>query len=507
MKYRLIIVWLSAAFFLAACKSTAPVQTNTATEFIILQLNDVYEIAPLEGGKAGGMARVATLRKQLLAENPSTYTVLAGDFLNPSVIGTVKLDGERVRGAHMVDVMNQMGVDLVVFGNHEFDIAYEDLQKRLNESRFDWISGNVRHHTSSGNAAFQRNINGQMVDIPEETVWEVKNPSGQVVKVGILGACLDANRVDYVHYENEYSFAEESFRRLQRQSDFVIGLTHLALEQDQELARKLPGLELIMGGHEHENHYEMVAGVPIAKADANAKSAYVHRLRYDPVSGDVTVKSELVMINEEIIPDPEIDRVVKDWEERAYAAFGDLGFDMNAVVFVAKEPLDGLEKHIRTRPTNLGKMIAEAMFEAVDQADCAIVNGGSVRIDDQLTGNITEFDIVRALPFGGKIFSVKMTGKVLKEVLAAGEQNRGTGGYLQTHKLSTDGNYWYIGDKIIEDESNYQVAISDFLLTGLEANLEFLTRENPGVLEVREPGPGDLTRDIRLVLVEYLKKR
>ncbi|MEM9022155.1 MAG: hypothetical protein AAGB22_00340, partial [Bacteroidota bacterium] len=47
-------------------------------EFIVLQLNDVYEIAPLENGQAGGMARVATLRNQLLAENPRVITVLSG---------------------------------------------------------------------------------------------------------------------------------------------------------------------------------------------------------------------------------------------------------------------------------------------------------------------------------------------------------------------------------------------------------------------------------------------
>ena len=76
--------------------------------------------------------------------------VMAGDFLNPSLLGTIKVDGERLRGKQMVEVMNAMNFDLVAFGNHEFDLPYKDLQKRLNESKFDWISANVKQKTKNG---------------------------------------------------------------------------------------------------------------------------------------------------------------------------------------------------------------------------------------------------------------------------------------------------------------------------------------------------------------------
>ena len=68
--------------------------------------------------------------------------LLAGDFLNPSLIGTIKVDGERVRGKQMIEVLNAMNIDLVAFGNHEFDIPKKDLQNRINESSFPWISSN-----------------------------------------------------------------------------------------------------------------------------------------------------------------------------------------------------------------------------------------------------------------------------------------------------------------------------------------------------------------------------
>ncbi|MDX2249778.1 MAG: bifunctional metallophosphatase/5'-nucleotidase [Bacteroidia bacterium] len=492
-----------------SCKSTRITSNSagTTTEITLLHINDVYEIAALEGGKSGGMARVATLRNQLKAQNPHTYTVLAGDFLNPSVIGTVKLDGKRVRGAHMVDIMNHTGVDLVTFGNHEFDIPEEDLIARINEAKFEWISGNIRHKTSENIIPFTRKTETGEVPLPEYTIWQIKTPTGKTLRLGVLAVCLNANPVDFVHYEEEFAYTEKVYQHLQTQTDFVIALTHLSLNQDQELARRLPDLKLIMGGHEHENHFEKIGTVPIAKADANAKSAYVHRITFREPSGGVTISSELVQLNESVALDPAVDARVKDWEKRAYAAFSELGFEMNKIVTTVTEPLDGFEKTIRTRPTNLGVMIAEAMFAATKNPDCALVNGGSVRIDDQLSGNITEFDIVRALPFGGGIVTVEMRGKLLKQLLDAGEKNRGTGGYLQTYKISTEGNYWYMDGKIIEDESNYRVATTDFLLTGLEANMSFFTKNNPGIISVDYPGPGDLSRDIRLALVDYLKKR
>ena len=132
-------------------------------DFTFLQLNDVYEIAPIQGGAYGGMARVETVHKELLKENPNTMLFLAGDFLNPSLLGSIKVDGERVRGKQMVEVMNAMNFDLVAFGNHEFDVSQKDLQNRLNESNFPWISANIKLKTDGGLIPFYKEINEQKI--------------------------------------------------------------------------------------------------------------------------------------------------------------------------------------------------------------------------------------------------------------------------------------------------------------------------------------------------------
>ncbi len=86
--------WQAWILPLVAIGLTQPVLAVPIT-LRLLQLNDVYEITPIEGGTRGGLARVATLRQQLLKENPRTYTILAGDSFSPFCVG----DGASQRQA------------------------------------------------------------------------------------------------------------------------------------------------------------------------------------------------------------------------------------------------------------------------------------------------------------------------------------------------------------------------------------------------------------------------
>jgi 2',3'-cyclic-nucleotide 2'-phosphodiesterase (5'-nucleotidase family) len=159
--------------FLSSCK-----RDDGKIDFTFLQINDVYEIAPIQGGKFGGMARLATVHQELLKENSNTMLFLAGDFLNPSLLGTIKVNGERIRGKQMVDVMNAMNFDLVAFGNHEFDISQNNLQKRLNESNFPWITANVKHKIKEKTIPFYKEQNGKKENVYETFIKEFSDKDG-----------------------------------------------------------------------------------------------------------------------------------------------------------------------------------------------------------------------------------------------------------------------------------------------------------------------------------------
>ena len=480
--------------------------------FTILQMNDVYEIAPLEQGRVGGMARVAALRNQLLTENYNLLTVLAGDFLSPSLLGTLKYEGKSIKGRQMVDVMNEMGVNLVAFGNHEFDIRENELQERLNESYFEWLGTNVMHQKGNRIEPFYKESYGYKYFLPETYVWEVTDyMSGKTVKVGFYSALLNDNQAPYVYYEDPYQEATKAYLELQSKADVVIGLTHLELEQDLKMAALLPKTRLIMGGHEHENHIDTVGNVIITKADANAKTVWVHRFTWYPDTKAVELYSELVPITQETGDDPHVAGIVEKWQQVQREQIASVFDNPNEVIYTATVPLDGREKSVRIGQTNLGGIIAASMAAAAKKpVDCAFFNGGSIRLDDQLTGDVTAVDIFRALPFGGSIYEVELKGSVLKKALQAGMENKGLGGFFQWHNIQYNegSKSWKIGSQPLSESKTYRIATNEYIFEGKETRLDFFNKKNFIKWDTaREGDAGDLRSDVRRAVVAYLKSK
>ena len=142
------------------------------------------------------------------------------------------------------------------------------------------------------------------------------------------------------------------------------------------------------------------------------------------------------------------------------------------------------------------------MLGEVERADLAIFNAGEIRINDYiLPGLITQYDIIRIFPFGGKVLAVEMKGSLLERVLEQGRANRGTGGYLQTANVSKKQNLstWLIGGKPLDPSRNYRVAINDFLMSGKEKGLEFLNFNQNSVRLIAQK------RDIRFAVIEQLR--
>ena len=499
MKLTKLLFYILTITFFTSCN-----KDDNKIDFTFLQLNDVYEIAPIQGGEFGGMARVATVHKELLKENENTMLFMAGDFLNPSLLGTLKVDGERVRGKQMVEVMNAMNFDLVAFGNHEFDVPKKDLQKRLNESTFPWISANVKLKTKEAAIPFYKERNSKKENVHETFIKEIIDKDGTKIKVGFISVCIPSNPKEYVEYGNMFVKARASYAAIKDSVDVVFGLTHVKLANDKRIAKLIPNLPLIMGGHEHTNSNDFVGNVSITKADANAKTVYIHRISYDKKTKKTIVKSELKEINSAIKSDEKVGEIVKKWQTVLTSKIKDIITNPKEVIFDAKTPLDGRDTPIRSVQTNLGKIITKSMsFAFNDKVDCALVNGGSIRIDDQLEGNITAVDIFRVLPYGGSVLRVKIKGRLLKRVLDYGVLAAGTGAYLQRFNADKVGEDWLIKNKKLDFNKTYTVAFSDYLLKGFD--IPFLSKENKEVLSIYTPKETEISYDIRKAVVSYFK--
>ncbi len=482
-------------------------------EFTFFHINDVYEISPLEGGKAGGMARVATIFNQLKEENRNTLFVHAGDFINPSLIGTLQYTDETtgekysIKGKQMVEVLNACGLDVVTFGNHEFDISEDELQQRLNESQFTWLGTNVLHKKGEKIEPFHQATDYYEIFCPETYTWRISDDDGTSIEIGIFGATINSNQQDWVYYEDYYQEAVKAYLELNPTHDVVFGLTHLEMAQDLKLASMLPKVPLLMGGHDHQHMTDTVGNVLVAKADANAKTVYVHRVTYYKEGDYTEIASELVTINDEIEDDPYVAEIVAKWNKIQDENLTQIIADPYEVVYKTDMPLDGRESSIRNFQTNLGEIICAGFAAAakVKKADAAIMNGGSVRIDDQLMGDVQAVDLFRAMPFGGQVFEIDIKGAQLKKVLNQGLENKGIGGYLQWYNIEYDeaSKVWKIGGQSLSNSKTYHIALNDYLTWGSETIAPLLKRITPS--KPAEGDEEDPRSDVRKAAIAYMK--
>lgn len=513
MKQLLLRVCLPVWLLTAACSTprNATLTDNGKITVNFLQVNDVYEIEPIEAGKTGGMARVATLKKELLKNNPNSFLVMAGDFLSPSVYNSLTFEGKRIRGRQMVEAMDAAGMDIAVFGNHEFDITEAELQSRINESKFSWISSNSFHKTSAGIGPFVKTNAQGAVPFPETYIMNVTDADGTTAKIGFIGINIPFNKATYVSYTDPLQTAEKLYARIKDSCDVVIALTHQLMADDILLAQKIPTLAAVLGGHEHDMRYQKVGNVIVAKAHSNARSAYIVSLEINKNTGKNKVTAKLKMIDQSVAIDSATDVTVKKWSNIAEKNYASVGFDAKKIVMHKGEPLEARETLIRRGITNFSKLIVNAMEQASPQAQVAIMNSGSIRLDDVLQAPVTQYDIIRTLPFGGSIVEVDMKGSLLRDVLEAGRKNAGIGGFLQySSDLFYDAinNQWTYKKTPIVADATFRVALTDFLLTGGEANLGFLNKENPQVLKVYPVATSvkDPQSDIRLAIISYMEK-
>lgn len=489
IKFRFLVLSITLALCLASA-GRPDVAAQAPAVVTILHFNDIGELDASEGGRVGGLSRLATVLKELKRIRQPVLATLGGDYLSPSAIGAAIVDGEPLAGRQMVDVLNRIGLDWATFGNHEFDVSESAFRARIAESRFRIVSSNV---TDVNGRSFPGTVRSAIVPI---------RAGVRQLRIGLIGLTIDSNPQPWVRYLPPIEAARDQIKQLSGRVDAVIALTHLSLAEDQELVVQLPEIDLVLSGHEHEN-WLLRRGrdfVPIVNADANVRSVVVLTMTFGRAKARPTVSARFQLVDDRIARDPAIEAEIQRWTSSAMEGFKRDGFVPDRVVATTSEPLDARETTVRNRPGRLTDLILEGFVREVGQADVALLNGGSVRIDDVLPpGPITEYDVIRVLPFGGNVVKASVDGSLLAAVLDVGMKNQGIGGYLHTWGVARQGNQWFVQGRPLEAGSRYVVALPDFLLTGRETNLPFLTRANPAVYDVHD------FRDVRRALIEELR--
>lgn len=439
---------------LALVSLSAQEKPDCTVRVTLLQLNDVYQFAPVDLGARGGIARVLTLKKEIEKQSPNTLFLLAGDTISPSV------ESITYKGAQMIDAWNAAGLDYATFGNHEFDFGPEVLRQRMNESKFKWIAANVIDKKTGkpfGDAA----------------AFVIREFDG--VKVGIFGLTLEETRITSrpgqdVEFLNPCETAKKIVSDLHaRGVKTVVALTHLSMSEDKQVAR-CAGVDVVIGGHEHTLLESASGGAPIFKMTADARELGQIDLNISKNTGAVE------SIDWKVIP---VTREVKEDQQFAaiYRKYGALLKELSQVVGRTTVALDARSAVNRTQETNVGDFIADA-FRIATGADVGLTNGGSIRADEIISpGPITKRNVLSILPFKNKVVKSELTGATLREALEHGvarsAEDAEPGRFPQVSGIRFTFDVTRppgsrivsvtINGKPLDDKSNYTLATSDYI--------------------------------------------
>lgn len=429
------------------------------TKITFLHTNDIYEISPRDG--IGGMAELMSLLRGERATSAHSITTFGGDLISPSIMSSVN------KGKQMIDLMNALGVDVAVPGNHEFDFGPEVAARRFAESKFPWLGTNILGR-------------GGKPALGLKDTLTMKVGGFTVGFFGVLTPDTDimSSPGKAIEFADVVETADKAVRALKAEgADIVVALTHQGIDQDRELAASVNGIDLILGGHDHDPITFYEGGVLIHKSGNNAHylGAIDLMVERKERSGKtvLSVRPAWRMVSTAgVAPDPEIKRRVDKYE-------ASLGADLAIVIGKSAVALDTRTKNVRTEETNFGDLVAEVMRTSVG-ADVGLINGGAIRGERIYAAGsvLTRRDILAALPFDNVTVLLEMTGADLLAALENGvskvEETSGrfpqiAGMAFVYDPAAPAGNRIIevtVGGEPLDEDKIYRVATNDYIANG-----------------------------------------
>jgi 5'-nucleotidase len=408
---------LLLSLFLLACASGPP-SNPESTGLTFVHLNDTYRVGDVEDGNAGGFGRVVTVVQELQAKGRDVRILHGGDFLYPS------LESSLWQGAQMVEAFNFMDAIApmyVVAGNHEFDPrAADSLVNAVKSSEFDWLGDNYAFATGD-----------EAVDSALKSAFTFES-NGKTIGIFSLSIHPDdgGNLRSYLPMKKDYTgIAEKVISDFEEAGvDAIIGLTHLYMWQDKEIAALRaahPKFVFVVGGHDHEPEYvaQSAGSAALMKGASNARVIWTIDLAFDE-AGLPIINETRLPLDHSISPDAEYAVLQDKWRTRLLEKYPFL----SARIGTAAVPLDAREVAVRSVESNWGNFIADQMRGAFGkpEADFAFINGGTLRIDDMIDGDILFEDIGRTFGFSSYLRYTTVTGAEFQALMETGY--RGAGG-------------------------------------------------------------------------------
>ena len=424
--------WIFFVAFLLAPTVFAAAPHRTLT---VLHTNDLHgHVEPwsgwgeLAGRTVGGLDRLASAIKQARAEAGAGKTLLldAGDTFGDTLIA------DRTQGKVMVDAMNAMGYDAMVIGNHEPDFTAATLKERIREARFAVLAANIR------------NTNGHLYARP----YLLRVVNG--VNVGILGlaypntsATTAAKNVTGLEFLDAVETARNFVPRLRKEgAQLVIVLSHYGLAADQKLARQVPGIDLIVGGHSHNRMNEALREGDTLIVQAGAHGSDLGRIDLDIADGRIVDhRRRLITIdNATYTPDTKVTAIVAG-HLRRYRAELDQKIGEAASPITRAQTLAGETPAKRDQQSPADSLFADILRDA-SGTEVALLPGVGYGVAIP-PGPITQRLLRNLIPHESRTVTLSLSGAQLRAILEQSLENTYTddpkkkvGGLIQVSGLT-----------------------------------------------------------------------
>ncbi len=370
--------------------------------------------------------------KESLAKDNYVLLVDDGDAIQGEPVGTM------TKGEAIVNIMNAVGYDIAIPGNHEFDYGMDNFLELTKKASYPYLSCNF-------------NKDGELIFQP----WTIKEFDG--VKIGFVGVTTPMTlRSSTPRYFQDaegnfiYNFMQDEngeavYAAVQKAVDevraegaaYVVVLAHMGNEAEcspwryDEVIAATNGIDIWLDGHSHDTDKVTTLnkdGQPVLRAGCGTKLTHIG---YATIGTDGSMDTGLYSWPKELVEDhvyaPDLLGLDNAGLEAVKAAKGALDEKLGQVVastavdLYINDPVAKTEdgksiRIIRRAETNLGDLCADAYLNQSGVADIAFVNGGGIRV--QLNkGDLTLNDILRVHPFGNSLTVIEITGQQVLDAL------------------------------------------------------------------------------------------
>lgn len=497
-----IASFLTSITVLLALILTFPVTAFAAeTEslgVVILHTNDVHCGFEADDSTFGA-ADLAAYKARLESEGYDVILADAGDFVQGGVIGTLS------NGEYPMQIMNELGYDVAIPGNHEFDFGMDNFLKLANEAEFPYISVNftdLRTNEKPFSAYKIIEAGGLKIAFIGLTTPETPSSStptnfmdenGNYI-YGFLGG--DDGTALYTAVQDAINSAYADG------ADYVFAIGHMGdYVYDEKWSSRTviehtSGLSAFIDGHSHsvlEDFVEDKDGksVPLASTGTKLENIGKITITDNEMTCELIEKSDYTVSADENTAENKAYRNMTDFIAGINAQYGELVGTVVArtdVELTINDPETG-ERAVRSAETNLGDLCADA-YRAATGAEIALVNGGGVRANIAV-GDITYGNIIDVQPFGNSLCVVEATGQQILDCLEMGalhcpeedgsfiqvsgltyQINKSVPSSVKTDKdgnfIGIDGEYRvcnvFVGEKPLDLNKTYTVASHNYYL-------------------------------------------